>query len=742
MEKKSVAKPKKVNKAVEEKPKKALKHKVVKKVVHSTVKKTKEVLMKSLKAKTKPSKIEATSEPIVEVKVAQAHHVKEPVAPKVVKEMIKPVHKESVLPASVKLHEKPKEATYKEHVVKTEAPKIVQPAVVQKAKEQVQAATLSTARFSEAKIIEIDIPISVKDLSVKLQEKTSVLLKKLMDMGVMMNLNQFVGEELIEKLKKEFNFEIKRLPTKEEQLVNFHEADDDPKTLKLRSPVVTFMGHVDHGKTSLLDAIRKTKLVDKEHGGITQHIGAYEVNYTGEKSSGKVSKITFLDTPGHEAFTALRARGAKSIDIVVLVVAADDGVMPQTIEAIDHAKLAEVPIIVAVNKIDKPGANPDKVKKQLAELGLNPEDWGGKTIFVNVSAKTNEGIDALLEMILLEAEMMELKANYDRPASGVVLDAKISKEKGNVVTLLVQKGTLKINDTLLVGRFYGKIRAMFDEFGRSKIKAEPSNPVGILGFAGLPESGEKFFVVSDERLAKEISEKRLEEYKVKQLVSQKKFTLEDLSEQIKQGQKIKELRLILKADVQSSLEAILKTLEGLTHEEIKLHILHQGCGTINTSDVLLATVSNALIIGFNVNIDALAKEKSDLEQIEIRTYNIIYELANDLQQALEGMLEKKFKKIFLGRAFVKQVFKTSKSGIIAGCMVQKGKITRNAQASLVRNGQVVYEGKITSLKRFKDNVKEVGEGLECGISLNTEDIRAEDIIDVFQSQEIQRSIKD
>jgi len=414
--------------------------------------------------------------------------------------------------------------------------------------------------------------------------------------------------------------------------------------------------------------------------------------------------------------------------------------MPQTIEAIDHAKLAGVSIIVAVNKIDKPGANPDKVKKQLAELGLNPEDWGGKTIFVNVSAKTGEGINVLLEMILLEAEMMELKANFNKPASGVVLDAKISKEKGNVVTLLVQNGTLKVNDFILAGRHYGKIRAMFDEFGKNKFKAGPSSPVGILGFSGLPEAGEKFFCVDDEKTAKEISEKKLSDFKLKQLVSQKKFTLEDLSEQIKSGQKVKDLRLILKADVQSSLEAIQQTLDGLSHEEIKLNILHKGVGNINISDVLLATVSNAMIIGFNVNVDDLAKAKSDYEQIEIRTYNIIYELANDLKQALEGMLEKRFKKIFLGRAFVKQVFKTSKSGIIAGCLVQKGKILRNSQANLVRNGQVVFEGKVTSLKRFKDDVKEVAEGLECGISLTTEDIRAEDTIDVFQSQEIQRTL--
>ncbi len=593
---------------------------------------------------------------------------------------------------------------------------------------------------SNARILEMDLPLNVKDLSVKLQEKPSVLIKRLLDKRIFVTLNQYLSEEILQVLKDEFNFDVKPTVTHEDRLLDEHEKTDDDKNLKPRPPVVTFMGHVDHGKTSLLDRIRESNLADKEHGGITQHIGAYEVNVANKKKHGHISCITFLDTPGHEAFTELRARGSKVTDIVVLVVAADDGVMPQTIEAIDHSKLAEVSIIVAVNKIDKPGANVDKIKKQLNELGLIPEDWGGKTIFVNVSAKTGEGIEDLLEMILLESEMLELKANYDKLASGVVLEAKVSKDRGNAVTVLVQSGTMNINDFILAESHYGKIRAMFDEFRNNKEQAGPSVPVEILGFTSLPQAGEKFFCSLDEKLIKELSNKRQLENKAKKMVAQKKISLEELSEQIKSGKKVKELKIIIKADVQSSLDAINKTLAGLSHEEIKIDILHKGVGAVNTSDVLMATVSGALVISFNVGIDDLAKERAVKDSIEVRSYNIIYELANELKQALEGMLEPKYKKIFVGRALVKQVFNTSKSGVVAGCLVQKGKIMRKTKASIVRNGTIVYETELASLKRFKDDVKEVTEGTECGISLNEKDIKAGDIIEIYQSQQIQRKL--
>jgi len=496
---------------------------------------------------------------------------------------------------------------------------------------------------------------------------------------------------------------------------------------------VTFMGHVDHGKTSLLDAIRKTKIADSEHGGITQHIGAYRAHLAH-------GDITFLDTPGHEAFTAMRARGASITDIVVLVIAADDGVMPQTKEALDHARAAGVEIIVALNKIDKPQANTDRVKKQLNELGLMAEDWGGKTITVPVSAKTGQGIDQLMEMILLAAQMLELKANPNKPGKGVVVESRLSKGKGPVATLLVQNGTLRFNDSIIVGQYYGKIRAMLNARGQAVREAGPAVPVEVLGLSGVPEAGEQFFAVGDEKIAKDLAQKRQEILRQQDMKSIKRISLEDLHAQIKEG-KLKELKLIVKSDVQGSLEAIKDILTKLDTSEIKMSIIHDGVGSINSSDVILAVASNALILGFNVEPDDPAKALISKEGVDVKTYNIIYELENDIRAALEGMLEPKTKKNFLGKVEVRKVFKLSRSGVVAGCFVSKGKIVRTAPISLIRNGEVVFEGHLSGLKRFKDDVREVLEGFECGITIQAFDALQEgDVIEAYEIQKIARKL--
>lgn len=584
------------------------------------------------------------------------------------------------------------------------------------------------------KELELELPITVKDLAIKLQEKASILIKKLMDMRVMAGINQAVEESVVVKVLEKYGFRLRKAPGKEELILSSHEEKDDPASLKPRAPIVTFMGHVDHGKTSLLDAIRKTKVVDGEHGGITQHIGAYRVTLPH-------GEITFLDTPGHEAFTAMRARGAKATDIVILVVGADDGVMPQTKEAIDHAKAAGVVLIVALNKIDKPQAEPDRVKKQLNELGLVPEDWGGKTVMVPVSAKTGEGIDTLLEMIILEAQLLELKANPDRPAKGVVLEAKLIKSKGPVSTLLIQNGTLHLNQNIIVGNFYGKIRAMFNHLGHPVTKAGPGVPVEVLGITGVPSAGEQFFVIDDDKVAKELVEKRLELEREKQMIPVKRMGLEDLYSQVKEG-KLKELNLVLKADAQGSLEAIKDVISKIEVTEIKLNIIHDGIGNINNSDVILAIASNALILGFNIVTDEQAKELINKEGQEVRIYNIIYELANDIKAALVGMLEPKLKRIFIGRAEVKKVFRLSTHGVIAGCMVSKGKIMRSLKVTLLRNGEVVHEGELSSLKRFKDDVREVEEGFECGIAIKGFDAVMEgDVIEAFEIKKIARTLE-
>ncbi len=581
--------------------------------------------------------------------------------------------------------------------------------------------------------IELEFPISVKDLSVKLQIKPSRLIQELMQMDILATINQKLSQDDAIKISERFGFKAKPISDKEEQILHLHRQKDDPQSLRPRPPVVTLMGHVDHGKTSLLDIIRKTNVVDIEHGGITQHIGAYEVNLP-------KGKITFLDTPGHEAFTAMRSRGAHITDIVVLVVAADDGVMPQTVEAIDHARAAGVPIVVAINKIDRPQANVDRVKKQLSDLGLVPEDWQGKTITVGVSAKTGEGIEELLDMILLEAEMLELKANYQKPASGVVIESRHDKNRGPLATLLVENGTLHLNDNFVSGLVYAKVKAMFDDRGQRIEEAQPGTPVEVLGLTGTPDVGEEFFVISDERQAREVISLREAKQRQQRIQPVKRVSLEELHSEIKQG-KIKELKIIIKADVAGSLEAVRDSLERLEIPEVKFQIIHAGIGPINTSDAMLAKVTNAFILGFHVQPDERAKIIIEQEGIETRTYNIIYELIQELKSALEGMLEPKIKKVFLGRAQVRKVFKLSRAGAVAGCFVSKGKIVRSATINLVRNNQIVFEGRIANLKRFKDDIREAGEGFECGIALaGFEDYQVGDIIEAYEIQKIARKL--
>ncbi len=706
------------------------KKKIVKK---KPVTKVKKVMHKVAKAPAKPAKKTITlaakskKSSSLKSKVIVAKREKVNLGPPVIgaKSFIEKVVKakpkiETIAPA-------PKPAVKKE----TPLPKIVsQPEAV---KIEPKIEIKPQAPVVELKELELQLPITVKDLAIKLQEKLSVIIKSLMDMKVMAGINQTLDEAVVSKICEKYRCKIKKVLGEEELSLSVHVAKDEAKDLKPRSSVVTFMGHVDHGKTSLLDAIRKTKVVESEHGGITQHIGAYRVVL----ASGE---ITFLDTPGHEAFTAMRSRGARIADIVVLVVAADDGIMPQTQEAIDHARAAGVAIIVAINKIDKPGADIDKVKKQLAKLDLNPEDWGGKTIVVPVSAKTGEGIDNLLEMIILESQMLELKANPNRLARGVVIEAKMSKGRGPVATMLVQNGTLRLNENIIVGNFYGKIRAMLNDHGQSVTSAAPSVPVEVLGISGIPAAGEQFFAIAGEKEAKGLVSLRMEKERNQQVKSVKRISLEDLHAQIQAG-KIKELKLIIKADVQGSLEAIRETLNKMNVSEIKLDFIHAGVGNINSSDVMLAVVSNALILGFNVAIDDLAKELMVKESVDVKNYNIIYELANDIKAAIEGMLEPKIKRIFLGRAEVRKMFKLSRGGTIAGCFVTKGKFNRSCIVSLVRNGQVVFEGKLSSLKRFKDDMREVVEGFECGISLaGFDQVMEGDIIEAYVEERIARKL--
>jgi translation initiation factor IF-2 len=582
-------------------------------------------------------------------------------------------------------------------------------------------------------IIEIDETITVKELAEKLGKSSIEVIKQLILIGVMAAINQEIDFETAKKLAEKFDAIIvkKERDIDKEAVEQQDEEEDEEDNLEKRPPVITVMGHVDHGKTSLLDAIRKSKVTETEAGGITQHIGAYTVNINGEK-------ITFLDTPGHEAFTAMRARGAQITDIVILVVAADDGIMPQTAEAINHCKAANVPMVVAINKMDRPGANPDKVKQELTEYELVAEDWGGDVITVPVSAHTKEGIDTLLEMVLLTAEMQELKANPSRKAKGTVVEAKLDKGRGPVATLLVQNGTLNVGDAIIVGTTYGRIRAMFDDKGKKIKSAGPSIPVEILGLSEVPAAGDRFHEVKDEKTAREMADNRKEKIRAEYLQSTHKVSLEDLYSQIKEG-KVKELNIIVKADVQGSIEALKQSLQKLSIDEVKVRVIHGAVGAITEADVTLASASNAIIIGFNVRPNDNASVIAEKESVDIKTYRVIYNAIDDIKAAMIGMLEPDYKEVVLGKAEIRQIYKISNVGTIAGCYVIDGKITRNSSVRVIRDGIVIFESGFASLKRFKDDVKEVASGYECGISVEKfNDIKEGDIIEAYTMEEIKK----
>lgn len=571
--------------------------------------------------------------------------------------------------------------------------------------------------------------LTVGELAEKLQKEPSEIIKKLMMLGVMATINQDIDKDTIELISGEYGVEVEEVQVFEETDFEAHEIEDDEGDLQIRPPVVTIMGHVDHGKTTLLDSIRDTKVTAGEAGGITQHIGAYQVEERGKK-------ITFLDTPGHAAFTTMRARGASITDITILVVAADDGVMPQTIEAINHAKAAEVPIIVAVNKMDKEGANPDRVMQELMEYELVAEEWGGETIFVKLSALKGEGIDELLEMILLVSEMEEMKANPRRRATGTVIEAQLDKGRGSVATLLVQNGTLRVGDPIVVGNTFGRVRAMVNDLGRRVKEAGPSTPVEITGLNDVPHAGDQFMVFKDEKKARQIGESRAQKQLEEQRSEKTKVSLDDLFEHIKQGE-MKEINIIVKADVQGSVEAMASSLQKIDVEGVKVKIIHTGVGAITESDIILASASNAIVIGFNVRPDVNAKKTAESENVDIRLHRIIYKAIEEIEDAMKGLLDPEYEEKVIGQAEVRDTFKVSKVGTIAGCYVTDGKVTRDSGIRVIRDGVVIFEGKLDSLKRFKDDVKEVAQGYECGLTIEKfNDIKVEDVIEFYVMEEI------
>ena len=582
--------------------------------------------------------------------------------------------------------------------------------------------------------------VSVKDLAELLGVRAKDVIARLLARGVFATINQTLDAELAQDIARQFGANTDVI-TFEEQAAKEAAAEagftaETEENLQVRPPVVTIMGHVDHGKTTLLDNIRHTNVAGGEAGGITQHIGAYEVRIADPNSPAYGREIVFLDTPGHEAFTRMRARGAKVTDIVVLVVAADDGVMPQTLEAIDHAKAANVPLIVAVNKIDKPDALPDRVKKQLADRGLMPEEWGGSTVFVDVSAKQKTNLNLLLEMICLVADLQELKANPDRPATGVVLEAKLDRGRGPVATVLVQNGTLHTGDYFVVGNVFGRVRAMLDDRGEQLEEAGPSIPVEILGLEGLPQAGDQFVVAADRDKARGIADYREQKAREAALAKTSRVSLEGLADQVKK-EGIKELNIILKGDVQGSVEVLGDLLGKMSTEKVKIKLLHSGVGAITETDVLLASASNAIIIGFNVRPERKAQELAEQEKVDMRLHSIIYELQDEIKRAMQGMLEPVFKENYLGRAEVRDTFRIPKVGTVAGCYVQDGILKRDAEVRLLRDNVVVYRGKIGSLRRFKDDVGEVRNGMECGIGIaGYGDVKVGDVIEAFQTEKI------
>lgn len=579
-------------------------------------------------------------------------------------------------------------------------------------------------------VIEVDFPITVKDLAVKLNLKSSELLQTFIKSGKFFNINQNLDEKTASDIAYVYKITLKKKPTKEEAILNHTGSGGE---LKKRAPIVTLMGHIDHGKTSVLDYIRKSKIVERESGGITQHIGAYQVDLD-------KGKITFLDTPGHETFTAMRSRGVNITDIVVLVVAADEGIKPQTVEALDHAKAANVPVIVAINKIDRPNANIDMVKQQLSKVDLVPSDWGGSTTVVGVSAKTGKGIDELLDLIILQSEIMDLKADYERPALGVVIESRLSKGKGPVVDLLVKEGVIKAGDWCVCGLFFGRVRAMYDDFGKLLNEAIPALPVEILGLNGVSNPGDQLFVVPDEKTAREIVQKRKDEEQKKKIAMPAHLKLEDLYQKVKEGN-LKQLKIVLKADVGGTLEAVLDSLKKIPAQEVEMVVVHKGVGAINASDILLAEVSDAVVVGFKVSIDPAVRDLAKQKGIELRNYQIVYELIDDIKAALEGMLAPQVRRIFVGRARIKTIFKLTKAGLIAGSIVEKGKIGRGMACQLLRGNDIVFEGKVQTLKRFKDDVKDVAEGYECGIGIGYTEFAEGDVIDVYTEEIIASKLR-
>lgn len=668
---------------------------------------------KTTKAKTTKVTTDKTKEPAKDKAETPENKAGKKLGLKLVKKEDKPKAVEKK-PAPV-VKAKPAEVKAKPPEVKAPpvAPKpVAQPAVPEEAFE----------------VVQIGENTPVRDLAEKLKCTPNEIIKELMLFGILANINQTLNFELASKVADKLGFEVELHIEKSE--LDFSEEEEDNKEDHIsRAPIVTIMGHVDHGKTSLLDAIRKTEVTKLEAGGITQHIGAYQAHIKG-------SAITFLDTPGHEAFTAMRARGAQVTDIVVLVVAADDGIKPQTKEAIHHAEAAGVPILVAINKIDKPDAKPDEVKKQLADHGLLPEDWGGQTIYVEVSALTGAGIDQLLENLLLQAEVMELKANPKIRGRGVVIESKLDKGRGPIATLVVESGTLRVGEPFIVGCYFGKVRALIDDKGKKIKKAIPSTPIEVVGLPDVPQPGDHFMVVRDEKKARQLSNLRLQEQRETQLAKSTRITMDDLHQAIVEGQ-IKELNLIVKADVQGSIHAVQEAFENLGDKEVRIKCIHDAVGGITESDVLLASASNAIIIGFNVRPTDQATKLATRDKVDIRLYSIIYDAINDMKAALKGMLAPKYKERIVGKAEIREVFTIPKVGTIAGCHVLSGKIERNLEARLIRDSVVVYQGKIASVRRFKDDVKEVAAGYDCGLSIEKfQDVKQGDVIEPFVLEEI------
>lgn len=739
--------------AVKKPAKKAAKAKAVK-----PAKKAKE---KEEKPKKKALKAKEEKKPKVEEKKEKPEKVTEAPKPEIKEEKIKPEEK----PKPVKKGIPPKPTL--EIVERAEMPKPLQkPKPSQKVQFPVRRGKKGTKRRPAVEIIEkgasqkgkakkavpapskqektrktpqkvqMQVPVSVRNLAPRINVKPNEIIQHLMSGGAFININQDLEEDVVRDVMAHFGYELeipKTLKSMEEELVGEHQ-EGDKAALVTRAPVVTFMGHVDHGKTSLLDYIRKTMVTKGEKGGITQHIGAYKLDTPG-------GSVTFLDTPGHAAFTAMRARGAHATDVVVLVVAADDGVMPQTKEAIDHARAADVPIVVAINKCDLASANPDRVKKDLQQEDLMPEEWGGKTVVLEVSAHTGEGVDHLVEMLMLESEMLELKANPKLRARGVVIESKKTPGQGVVATLLVQNGTLRPGDIVLCGNYYGKVKAMIDNLGNKVEEAPPSTPVEVLGLQGVPEAGEEFFVVKDEKKARTLASLKQGDRKAKSRAGSQRVTLEDLHSRIVE-EGMKELKMILKADVQGSVEALKQALDELSTSEVKLDMIHSAVGNINESDVMLAMVSDALILGFHVKTDVKAEELAKSERVDIHTYDIIYEAIADVKAGMEGLLEPEEREVFQGSAQVLEVFSASKVGKAAGCKVTKGVIHRKDLIKVKRGQEVVHKGEIASLKRFKDDVKDVREGFECGIAVkNFNNIRKNDIIEAYIIEKIARRLE-